>query len=70
MSAIATAAFGVITVIKVATFVFAVRNALRPQPVPPVDMDGPDEGWRWWEEFGPEPEPQRPGGVERELTRA
>jgi hypothetical protein len=25
-------------------------------------MDGPDGNWRWWAEFGPEPEPQSPGG--------
>jgi hypothetical protein len=25
-------------------------------------MDDPDDNWRWWEEFGPEPEPQSPGG--------
>ena len=25
-------------------------------------MDGPDDNWRWWEEFGSEPEPPSPGG--------
>jgi hypothetical protein len=31
-------------------------------------MDGPDGSWRWWEEFGPDPEPKQPGGASRELT--
>ena len=31
-------------------------------------MDGPDGNWRWWEEFGPDPAPQRPGGTARSVT--
>ena len=70
---VATIAIGVIAVIKIASFGLVVRSALRPPPVRPPDLDGPDGSWRWWEEFEPDPEPQRPGGVEvdqRELTRA
>ena len=62
MSTFATIAICVIAVIKVASFALVVRSALRPPPIGPTDMDGPDGNWRWWEEFGPEPEPQRPGG--------
>ncbi|WP_313676767.1 hypothetical protein [Mycolicibacterium sp.] len=71
MPTAATLAIGVIAVIKIASFVFVVRSALRPPPVGSADMDGPDGSWRWWEEFGPEPEPepQQPGGASRELTR-
>ena len=69
MSLVATIAFGVAAAIKVASFVIVVRAALRPQSFGPTDLDGPDDSWRWWEEFGPEPEPRRPGGTERELTR-
>lgn len=63
-----TIAVGAIAVIKIASFGLVVRSALRPPAVKPRDMDGPDDSWRWWEEFGPEPEPQRPGGTCRELT--
>ena len=49
---------------KIGMFVVAVRNAIRPRPLPiseePIDPDGPDDGWRWWEEFEPEPEPPEP----------
>ena len=62
MSTFATIAICVIAVIKVASFALVVRSALRPPPIGPTDMDGPDGNWRWWEEFGPEPEPQSPGG--------
>jgi len=62
MSTFATIAICVIAVMKVASFGFVVRRALRPPPIGPSDMDGPDDNWRWWEEFGPEPEPQSPGG--------
>ena len=73
MPTAATTAVGVIAVFKIASFVLVVRSALRPPPVRPSDLDGPDDSWRWWEEFGPGPEPNKPGGVEhepRELTRA
>ncbi len=69
MPTVATIAIGVIAVIKIASFGLVVRSALRPPPVGPSDMDGPDGSWRWWEEFGPDPEPQQPGGASRELTR-
>lgn len=62
MPTFATIAFCIIAVIKVASLGFVIRCALRPPPIGPDDMDGPDGNWRWWEEFGPEPEPQRPGG--------
>jgi len=62
MSTFATIAICVIAVTKVASFGFVVRSALRPPPIGRTDMDGPDDNWRWWEEFGPEPEPQSPGG--------
>ena len=62
MSTFATIAICVLAVMKVASFGFVVRSALRPPPIGPTDMDGPDDNWRWWEEFGPEPEPQSPGG--------
>lgn len=64
MPTVATIAIGVIAVIKIASFGLVVRGALRPPPVRPPDLDGPDHGWRWWEEFDPNPEPYRPGGVE------
>ena len=70
MPTVATIAIGVIAAIKIASFGLVVRNALRPPPVRPPDLDGPDGSWRWWEEFDPEPEPDQPGGVERELTHA
>lgn len=73
MPTAATIAIGVIAVFKIASFGLVVRSALRPPPVRPPDLDGPDGSWRWWEEFGPEPAPPRPGGSElepRELTRA
>ena len=69
----ATIAIGMIAILKIASFGLVVRSALRPPPVRPPDLDGPDDSWRWWEEFGPGPEPHRPGGTERpqrELTRA
>ena len=69
MPTVATIAIGVIAVIKIASFGLVVRSALRPPPVGLSDMDGPDGSWRWWEEFEPEPEPRRPGGAARELTR-
>ena len=69
MSTFATIAICVLAVIKIASFALVVRSALRPPPIGPTDMDGPDGNWRWWEEFGPEPEPQRPGGTARSLTR-
>ena len=68
MSTFATIAICVIAVIKVASFAWVVRSALRPPPIGPTDMDGPDGNWRWWEEFGPEPAPQRPGGTARSVT--
>lgn len=69
MPTAATIAVGAIAVIKIASFGLVVRSALRPPPLKPTDMDGPDGSWRWWEEFGPEPEPKSPGGATRELTR-
>lgn len=49
---------------KIAMFAIAVRNALKPRPLPtqsrPIDPDGPDDGWRWWEEFNPAPNPPQP----------
>lgn len=69
MPTAATVAIGVIGVFKIASFAMVVRSALRPPAVRPPDMDGPDGSWRWWEEFGPEPEPRQPGGAARELTR-
>ena len=68
MSTFATIAICVIAVIKVASFALVVRSALRPPPIGPTDMDGPDGNWRWWEEFGPEPAPQRPGGTARSVA--
>ena len=62
MSTFATIAVCVLAVMKVASFGFVVRSALRPPPIGRTDMDGPDDNWRWWEEFGPEPEPPSPGG--------
>ena len=62
MSTFATIAICVLAVMKVAGFGFVVHRALRPPPIGPTDMDGPDGNWRWWEEFGPEPEPHSPGG--------
>ena len=62
MSTFATIAICVLAVIKVAGFGFVVHRALHPPPIGRTDMDGPDGNWRWWEEFGPEPEPQSPGG--------
>lgn len=61
-----------IGIFKVAMFAITVRNAIRPRPLPapqtPVDPDGPDDGWRWWEQFEPEPEPPKPAGSPRELA--
>ena len=68
MSTVATIAICVLAVMKVAGFGFVVRSALRPPPIGPTDMDGPDGNWRWWEEFGPDPAPQRPGGTARSVT--
>ena len=62
MSTFATIAICVLAVMKVAGFGFVVHRALHPPPIGRTDMDGPDGNWRWWEEFGPEPAPQRPGG--------
>ena len=62
MSTFATIAICVLAVIKIASFALVVRSALRPPPIGRTDMDDPDDNWRWWEEFGPEPEPQSPGG--------
>jgi hypothetical protein len=62
MSTFATIAICVLAVMKVAGFGFVVHRALHPPPIGRTDMDGPDGNWRWWEEFGPEPEPQSPGG--------
>ena len=62
MPTVAAIAIGVIAVIKVASFSLVVRSALLPPPIGRTDMDDPDDNWRWWEEFGPEPEPQSPGG--------
>ena len=62
MSTFATIALCVLAVMKVASFGFVVRRALRPPPIGRTDMDGPDDNWRWWEAFGPEPEPQSPAG--------
>lgn len=69
MTPAATIAIGVIAVIKIASFGLVVRSALRPPPVASSDMDGPDDSWRWWEEFEPEPGPRRPGGAAWQLTR-
>ena len=60
MSTFATIAVCVLAVMKVASFGWVVHRALHPPPIGPSDMDGPDGNWRWWEEFGPEPEPQSP----------
>lgn len=62
MSTFATIAICVIAVMKVASFGWVVHRALHPPPIGRSDMDDPDGNWRWWEEFGPEPEPQSPGG--------
>ena len=62
MSTFATIAICVLAVMKVAGFGLVVHRALHPPPIGRTDMDGPDGNWRWWEEFGPEPEPQSPGG--------
>ena len=62
MSTVATIAICVLAVMKVAGFGFVVHRALHPPPIGRTDMDDPDDNWRWWEEFGPEPEPQSPGG--------
>ena len=62
MSTFATIAICVLAVMKVAGFGFVVHRALHPPPIGRTDMDDPDDNWRWWEEFGPEPEPQSPGG--------
>lgn len=70
MSACAVAAVSLVAAFKVGMFVVAVRGALRPQVARPIDPDGPDGSWRWWEEFGPEPEPPAPGGERRELVRS
>ena len=63
---LAALALTVIAFGKISLFVISVRNAIRPRPLPipeePIDPDGPDDGWRWWEEFEPEPEPQEPSG--------
>ena len=69
MSSFATIAICVLAVMKVAGFGFVVRSLLRPPPIGRTDMDDPDDNWPWWEEFGPEPEPQRPGGTARSVTR-
>ncbi len=66
MPTVAAIAIGVIAVIKVASFSLVVRSALLPPPIGRTDMDDPDDNWRWWEEFGPEP--QRPGGADRSVT--
>ena len=63
MSTFATIAICVLAVMKVAGFGFVVHRALHPPPIGRTDMDDPDDNWRWWEEFGPEPEPQSPGGT-------
>jgi len=59
MSLLAEIALFVIATLKVGMFAMSVRNAIRPRPLPipqtPIDPDGPDDGWRWWEEFEPEP---------------
>jgi hypothetical protein len=70
MPTVATIAIVAIGLIKVASFVLVVRSALRPPKPGPTGLDGPDDSWRWWEEFEPGPEPQRPGGASRQLTRA
>lgn len=66
MSALATFVLVIAAVAKVWLFVVSVRNALRPRHLPTqegrIDPDGPDDGWRWWEEFGPEPQPPEPEG--------
>jgi len=65
MSTFATIALCVLAVMKLASFGFVVHRALHPPPIGRIDMDDPDDNWRWWEEFGPEPEPQSPGGETR-----
>ena len=66
MSTFATIAICVLAVMKVAGFGFVVHRALHPPPIGRTDMDDPDDNWRWWEEFGPEP--QRQGGADRSVT--
>jgi len=59
ITAIAAVAF-----LKIGLFAVSVRNAIRPRPLPipqePTDPHGPDDGWRWWEEFESAPEPPEP----------
>lgn len=67
MSTVATIAICMSAVMKVASFGWVVHRALHPPPIGPTDIDGPDGNWRWWEEFGPEPAPRRPGGGARQV---
>jgi hypothetical protein len=64
MTTLAAIALTSIAFLKVGMFAVSVRNAIRPRPLPipqtPVDPDGPDDGWKWWEEFEPEPNPPEP----------
>ena len=61
---LAATALSLIAILKIGMFAVSVRNAIRPRPLPipeaPVDPDGPDDGWRWWEDFDPEPDPPEP----------
>ena len=61
---LAETALLMIAILKVGMFARSVRKAIRPSPLPipqtPIDPDGPDDGWRWWEDFDPKPEPNEP----------
>ena len=73
MSVLAAIALTIIAFAKIYMFGLYVRNAIRPRPLPipeaPVDPDGPDDGWKWWEEFEPDPTPPEPVEA-RPLTTA
>lgn len=64
MTTLAAIALTLIAILKVGMFAVSVRNVIRPRPLPipqtPIDPDGPDDGWKWWEEFEPEPNPPEP----------
>lgn len=66
MTLLLTIGITLVGALKLGLFAISVRNAVRPRPLPipeePTDPDGPDDGWRWWEEFELEPEPTDPGG--------
>jgi len=66
LNLLATFVLVLAAIAKVWLFVVSVRRALRPRHLPvqegPIDPDGPDDGWRWWEEFEPKPSPPAPEG--------